>query len=618
LLAAYAREPSDIGKAFTTMKISNYSLNYPRYFAQGQMDVFKFLSLCREMGVEGASLHVRNLESTQPDYLKRIRRAYLDQGLAVAQFTVSTDFGKPSERHEEEIAKAREAIRVAMFLGSPVLRVFAGSPPSEADRQSAFERAARSVRRVCEEAAQVGLPIGLQNHNHGALVRTGDEVVRFLKLVDHPNLTFVLDTGQFAGSRGASAKPPPDLRDADYLQSIRQTTSLARYVRVKFYNPRPDGSEPFLDYDKIFDILRSVHYAGYLDIVYEPGTGTGGPGEDPRTAIPRVVAFLRAKIRMDDNRPAAAKPASIARYTNLANEKYFAGAEARTETSLAFLEGPAVDRGGQVYFTNIPAEQILRWDPKGRRLTVFRDKSNGANGLRFDRQGRLVTCEGGGRVTRTDLKTGQLTVLAERYEGKPLGAPNDLALDAQGRIYFTSRLSNRDPKAGNVNAVYRIDPIGTLARILAWPAIDMPNGIVTSPDDRTLYLIDADGRENGARRIRAYDLRPDGTAGNERLLYDFYPGRSGDGMAIDAEGNLYVAAGLHRRRGNSETLDTRPGVHVISPQGKLVAFVETPEDTITNCTFGGPDLRTLYVTCGKLLLSMRTQIPGKAVYRPEE
>ena len=88
-------------------------------------------------------------------------------------------------------------------------------------------------------------------------------------------------------------------------------------------------------------------------------------------------------------------------------------------------------------------------------------------------------------------------------------------------------------------------------------------------------------------------------------------------MAIDAEGNLYVAAGLHRRRGTSETLDTLPGIHVISPQGRLLAFVETPEDAITNCTFGGEDLRTLYVTCGKLLLSMRTRIPGKPAYRPE-
>ncbi len=89
-------------------------------------------------------------------------------------------------------------------------------------------------------------------------------------------------------------------------------------------------------------------------------------------------------------------------------------------------------------------------------------------------------------------------------------------------------------------------------------------------------------------------------------------------MCIDSEGNLLVAAGLHKTRKTSETLDTKPGIHLVSPQGKLLAFMETPEDTITNCSFGGPDLRTLYVACGTLLLSLRTRIPGKASYRPNE
>src|SRR5262245_9327310 len=154
------------------MKISNYSLNYPHLFAKGEMDVFRFLQHCRELGVEGASLHARNLASTELDYLKRVRRAYLDLGLSVSQFTVTTNFGLPVERHEEELRRAREAARVALFLGAPLLRIFAGSPPNEADRPRAFERAAASVRKLCEEAGQAGMPIGLQNHNHGALCRT--------------------------------------------------------------------------------------------------------------------------------------------------------------------------------------------------------------------------------------------------------------------------------------------------------------------------------------------------------------------------------------------------------------------------------------------------------------
>src|SRR5688572_18405420 len=105
------------------MKLSNYSLNYASALAQGRMDIFDFLALCRGLGLEGASLHIANLKSTETAYLKRIRRAYLDQGLSISIFTVSTDFGKPEERHEEEFRKAREATRVAELLGAPLLRV---------------------------------------------------------------------------------------------------------------------------------------------------------------------------------------------------------------------------------------------------------------------------------------------------------------------------------------------------------------------------------------------------------------------------------------------------------------------------------------------------------------
>ena len=126
--------------------------------------------------------------------------------------------------------------------------------------------------------------------------------------------------------------------------------------------------------------------------------------------------------------------------------------------------------------------------------------------------------------------TARFTIASFRWGGSWSGGDgrSDLEVDGRGRIYFTSRLANTDPGAGNVNAVYRIDPDGSVARILAWPDIDMPNGIATSPDDKVLYLIDADGSAKGARRIRAYDLKADGTVANERLVYDFYPGRSGD------------------------------------------------------------------------------------------
>ena len=289
---------------------------------------------------------------------------------------------------------------------------------------------------------------------------------------------------------------------------------------------------------------------------------------------------------------------------------------AKVEHREVFTEGPAVDQAGDVYFTNVPAEHILKWD--GNRLSVWREKTRKANGLLFDADGSLLACEGAaGRVTRTEMKSGKVSVVAATYNGFPFAAPNDLCVDRAGRIYFTSRPGVEDPDKGNVNAVYRIDLDGQVSQILAWPEIHMPNGIVISPDDRTLYLIEAHPDADRNRCILAFDLNQDGSVSHRRTHINFYPGRSGDGMCIDSAGNLYVAAGLHRTRKTSETLDTRPGIHVISPQGQLVDYLRTPEDTITNCSFGGPDLRTLYVTCGTLLLGIRTRIPGKPVARAQ-
>ncbi len=294
--------------------------------------------------------------------------------------------------------------------------------------------------------------------------------------------------------------------------------------------------------------------------------------------------------------------------------------EVTAVTTVAFTEGPTADDEGNVYFTEIMNQRILRAAPNGA-VTIFREPSNSANGLIIDAQGRLVACEGAAmrgnnvhgkshlaptavlkpRVTRTDLKTGKLEVLTDGYEGKPFNGPNDVTFDGKGRLYFTDL---------NGGAVYRIDEDKKLTRLLHTPEIQRPNGISITPDDKTLYLVEANGAQNGARLIRAYDLQPDGSLQNMRVHYSFYPGRSADGLCMDTEGNLYAAAGLHQRRGTSETLDTKSGIHVINSEGKLTRFISVPEDTITNCTFGGPDWKTLYVTAGKGLYSIRNDIAG--------
>jgi gluconolactonase len=271
-----------------------------------------------------------------------------------------------------------------------------------------------------------------------------------------------------------------------------------------------------------------------------------------------------------------------------------------------------VDRTGNVYFTDIINQRIMKLSTGGV-LSTYRERSNVANGLLIDPQGRLIACEGSAferpgvkltgkpRVTRTDLKTGKVEVLADSYQGKPLIGPNDVTIDSKGRLYFTEL---------NGAAVYRIDAPGKLVRILAAPEVQRPNGIQISPDDRKLYLVEANQAQGGARMIRSYDLQPDGTVRNMRVHYNFYPGRSADGMSIDTLGNLYASAGLNQPRGTSETLHTRAGIYVISPEGKLVKFISIQEDLITNNAFGGPDMKTLYVTAGKNLYKVRTEIAG--------
>ena len=281
-------------------------------------------------------------------------------------------------------------------------------------------------------------------------------------------------------------------------------------------------------------------------------------------------------------------------------------------TTVAFTEGPASDRDGNIYFTDIINQRIMKLGKDGA-LSIYRERSNLANGLLIDPQGRLIACEGAAferpgvkltgtpRITRTDLTTGKVEVLADKYEGKPLVGPNDVTIDGKGRLYFTDL-------AGA--AVYRIDAPGKLARILAAPDVQRPNGLQVAPDDRKLYLIESNQAQGGARLIRSYDLQPDGTVRNMRVHYNFSPGRSADGMSIDTQGNLYASAGMNQLRGSSETLDTKAGVYVISPAGKLLKFIPIPEDGLTNNAFGGPDMKTLYVTAGKTLFKVRTEIPG--------
>lgn len=304
---------------------------------------------------------------------------------------------------------------------------------------------------------------------------------------------------------------------------------------------------------------------------------------------------------------AAARRTLASRYDGIDTAAHLGAVETVAEVTdeVTFTEGPAVAPDGRVFFTNVRAAKIWVYDPKAGKAEVFRDNSNEANGLLFDPAGRLLACEGGaGRVTRTDLRSGKIEVLADSYRDKPLAPPNDLCLTREGRLFFSSRPGTKNPEEGNVNALYRLDPDGKLHQVLHWPEIHMPNGMGLSPDGKTFYLIEAHPDADHHRDIRAFRLSADGQLDRQRVLVNFYPGRSGDGMCVASDGRLLVAAGLHATRKTSETLDTRPGIHVFSPAGKLLGFRETPEDTLTNCAAderGG----WLYATCQSRLLRMK-------------
>lgn len=291
---------------------------------------------------------------------------------------------------------------------------------------------------------------------------------------------------------------------------------------------------------------------------------------------------------------------------------------------VAFTEGPACAADGRVFFSDIVNNRILCHTPGQPWFTVFRQPSGRANGLLFDPQGRLLACEGNEfgpndgqrRITRTDLQTGQLDVLTERFEGCRYNSPNDIAVRANGQIFFT------DPCYGDRatmelahESVYRIDLDGRVTRLITQPEIERPNGVALSPDQETLYVVDSCPVSGGARKIWAFALAESGNVSRQRLVVDFAPGRGGDGMCVDSQGRLFIAAGIIDPRHGNETRDVPAGVHIFSPDGESLGRIPIPEDVITNCTFGGPDLRTLYVTAGKSLFQIRVDVPGWVVHR---
>lgn len=292
-------------------------------------------------------------------------------------------------------------------------------------------------------------------------------------------------------------------------------------------------------------------------------------------------------------------------------------------------EGPAAAPDGKIYFSDIPVGEdkglIMCFDPKTKKTTVFQKDSHKSNGLKFDANGRLVACEGadhgGRRVSRYNVETGERETLADRYMGKRFNACNDLVIDRKGRIYFSDpRYLGDEPRELEHRAVYRINADRSVVEVTH--DVEKPNGVGLSPDEKTLYVVDhnngtdkidpnAAPPKKGAMKLYAFPLGDDGLPnGPRRTLIDMGDENGFDGMAVDRDGNLYLAQRSLKR----------PGVLITDPNGKEIAFIPTgpsqpgakePKGLPSNCCFGaGEEKSTLYVTVDVSLYRIPLKVPG--------
>jgi gluconolactonase len=280
----------------------------------------------------------------------------------------------------------------------------------------------------------------------------------------------------------------------------------------------------------------------------------------------------------------------------------------RIATGFRWCEGPVwFGDGRYLLWSDIPNNRIMKWEEETGAVSVFRKPSNFANGHTRDRQGRLISCEHGGRrVTRTEYD-GSLTVILDSFGGKPLNSPNDVVVKSDGSIWFT------DPTFGILGYyegyqaepelpqhVYRVDAATGEASVVA-ADVAGPNGLCFSPDERLFYLIESRGTPN--RKIWVYDVADDGrTIENGRVFLDAGEGTI-DGMRCDIHGNLWCGWGM-----GSEELD---GVMVISPRGKLIGRIALPERCANLC-FGGLRRNRLFMASCQSVYALYVNTQGVA------
>jgi gluconolactonase len=260
----------------------------------------------------------------------------------------------------------------------------------------------------------------------------------------------------------------------------------------------------------------------------------------------------------------------------------------RLATGMKFTEGPVWinEAGGSLVFSDIPANELKRWDAKGG-VTTFRRPSNNANGNTVDLEGRLLTAEHGGRVSRTE-KNGQVTTVVDRFNGKRLNSPNDVVVTSDAAIWLTDPDYGLGGRAKELdgNYVYRFDP-KTKALTPVIKDFDKPNGLCFSPDESKLYVADS----GKPRHIRVFMVGLNGRVDGGKVFASIDKGLP-DGIRCDAEGRVWSSSG--------------DGAQIFSPSGKLIGRILLPESA-ANLTFGGKNGTTLYLTAQTSLYAVETK-----------
>jgi sugar phosphate isomerase/epimerase len=272
------------------MRLCCLSLSFQPEFAAKQLTDLSFVDLCALLRLDGVDFNIGSFHSLDNDHLMKVKKLCLERGLTIACVGINNDFGRPNQEQERVLQQIRTGIDTAQFLGAPVVRVFAGYVRQDDRREAVWRRTVEGLKRTADYAEKTGVMAAVQNHNHNNITRTGEDVARLLKEVDHSWCSHMLDTGQYLGSLGAGGAQANDARTFDSYQSIERTAPLAVFVRAKLYRLR-GGKEERLDYSRIFQILRRVHYNGFLSLVYE-----GWKDMDAMHAVPLGVTFLRSYL----------------------------------------------------------------------------------------------------------------------------------------------------------------------------------------------------------------------------------------------------------------------------------------------------------------------------------